>query len=237
MQNQVSFVVRWGLKSLIQLGVFLVIASVLSIFYVDQPLTRWIHNSFQGGYDPVARFFTKMGDADTYFLISILGYLWARLFAPRLSHLSFVRRVAEARGHFSYMFISFFLSGMIVLSLKAIFGRCRPYFDPDFIPLNFQPFTLNPDWQSYPSGHTQVGFTLATFLSTLYPRYTPYFFILASFIGLSRVILEKHYLGDVLAGAYVGILGTYLAWHWRGKRWLPHLAHHHHQPAQSAQSV
>jgi membrane-associated phospholipid phosphatase len=88
--------------------------------------------------------------------------------------------------------------------------------------LNFHPLTLDWNYQSYPSGHTQVGFTLATFLAFLYPKFTKYFYLVAGLIGLSRVILEKHYLGDVIAGAYIGILGTYLAWHWKGKKLLPH---------------
>jgi membrane-associated phospholipid phosphatase len=118
------------------------------------------------------------------------------------------------------MFLSFLVSGALVLTLKAIFGRCRPYFSPDYAPLNFNPLTLDWNFQSYPSGHTQVGFTLAAFLSILFPRRSTLFFTLAAIIGLSRVVLEKHYLGDVIAGAYVGILGTYITWHWCGKKFL-----------------
>jgi membrane-associated phospholipid phosphatase len=210
---------------MVRLGVLLIVCSIVSIFYVDQPLTRWIHESFRGDLDPIANFFTWFGLGDTYFLFSVLGYLFARLFAERLTHLSWARRLAQARGQFVLMFWSFFVSGILVLSLKSMFGRCRPYNSPDFLPLNFQPFTLDWNFQSYPSGHTQVGFTLASFLSILYPKRTKYFFLFASLVGLSRVILEKHYLGDVLAGAYVGIIGTYIAWHWKGKRVLPHLLH------------
>lgn len=221
-----SFLVKWRAQRMTILGAGLVFTSILSIFYLDQPLTRWIHDSFNGGLDPAASIFSWFGTGDLYFLISILGFLLAHLFSEKLTHLSWARRLAEARGHFTYMFLSFLVSGVMVLSLKAIFGRCRPYFSPDFLPMNFRPFTLDWNFQSYPSGHTQVGFTLAAFLSTLYPKGSKYFFTFAGFVGFSRIILEKHYLGDVLAGAYVGILGTYLTWHWRGKRLLPHLSAH-----------
>ncbi len=221
-----SFIVNWNGQQIVLLGVGLIVLSILSIFYFDQPLTRWVHDSFNGDLEPVANVFSWFGLGDTYFLISILGYLLARVFSQQLTHLSWTKRIAEARGHFNYMFLSFLVSGVMVLGLKAIFGRSRPYNSPDFLPINFQPFTLDWNFQSYPSGHTQVGFTLAAFLSTLHPKGTKYFFIFAGFVGMSRVILEKHYLGDVLAGAYIGILGTYLTWHWRGKRLLPHLSSH-----------
>lgn len=202
----------------------MVIASVISIFYVDQPLTRWFHDVLNGELSSLAEVVTWFGLGDTYFLISVLGYFLARLFSERLTHLSWARRWAQARGHFGFMFLSFLVSGVLVLVLKAVFGRCRPYHSVNYSPLDFQPFTLDWHYQSYPSGHTQVGFTLAAFLSLLYPRWTKSFFTLAAMIGLSRVVLEKHYLGDVLAGAYVGVLGTYLAWHWKGKKMLPLLS-------------
>lgn len=207
---------------MVLLGVLLTVLSVLSIFYFDQALTQWFHSEFEGRLEPWARIITWFGTGDTYFLISVIGYFLARLFQKRWTHRSWARRWAQARGHFSFMFLSFMVSGGLVLVLKAVFGRCRPYYSPNYAPLNFRPFTLDWNYQSYPSGHTQVGFTLAAFLSLLYPRATRYFFSFAALIGLSRVILEKHYLGDVLAGAYVGILGTYIAWHWLGEKLLGH---------------
>jgi membrane-associated phospholipid phosphatase len=215
-----SFIVKWPRHKIVFLGVFLVAGSILSIFYFDQPLTQWVHESIRGELDSIAKVFTWFGLGDTYFLISASGYLLARLFSQRLTHLSWTSRIAQAKSHFSFMFLSFLVSGLIVLILKGAFGRGRPYQSPDFIPINFRPFTLDWDYQSYPSGHTQVGFTLAAFLSILFPRGTKYFFVFAAIVGFSRVLLEKHYLGDVLAGSYVGILGTYLAWHWRGKKML-----------------
>jgi membrane-associated phospholipid phosphatase len=217
---QQSFLSRWRRVQIIYLGVGLLSLSVLSIFYVDQPLTRWVHGTFRGELDKAASIVTWFGLGDGYFLISVCGYLLARMFSTHLTHLSWRQRSEQARGRFAFMFLSFAISGALVLTLKSIFGRCRPYHSPDFLPLNFRPFTFDWNYQSYPSGHTQVGFTLATFLAVLYPKGTKWFYLLAALIGISRVVLEKHYLGDVLAGAYVGILGTYLAFHWHGRSLL-----------------
>lgn len=213
-----SFITRWPLQKVVILGIILWVSSIISIFFIDQALTLWVHGAFEGRLDPAAKIITWFGQGDTYFFISVIGYFLARLFSERLTHLSWARRWSQARHHFSLMFFCFLVSGLLVLFLKILFGRCRPYHSPDFFPINFKPINFDWNYQSYPSGHTQVGFTLASVLSILYPRWTKWYFIFAAIVGFSRVVLERHYLGDVLAGAYIGILGTYLAWQWRGKK-------------------
>jgi membrane-associated phospholipid phosphatase len=64
---------------------------------------------------------------------------------------------------------------------------------------------------SFPSGHTSAAFTGAAFIQKRYgwnagiPCY-----VLASFVGWSRVYANKHDYWDVLGGAVVGIGSAYL---------------------------
>lgn len=219
-KNQ-SFISIWPVKKIVHLGLLMGFLSLFSILFIDQALTRWIYETFQGGLDRGAHVITFFGLGDLYFLISVTGYLLARIFTKNFREIRLLRNLVEARHQFLFMFLSFLISGSMVLVLKALFGRSRPYNSVQFNPIHFEPFNLNWDFQSYPSGHSQVGFTLASFLSVLYPTFSKYFFGFATLIACSRIILEKHYLGDVLAGAYVGILGTYLAWNWKGKALIP----------------
>ena len=61
--------------------------------------------------------------------------------------------------------------------------------------------------QSFPSGHSSNAFVLATVVERHYgwkvglPAY-----VLAAAVGYSRIVRDKHYLSDVLAGATLGVI-------------------------------
>ena len=58
---------------------------------------------------------------------------------------------------------------------------------------------------SFPSGHTSDSFMAATFINQRYGwEYGIPAYIAASYVGYTRVASDKHYLGDVLAGAAIG---------------------------------
>lgn len=71
------------------------------------------------------------------------------------------------------------------------------------------------DAGSFPSVHSARIFLLVTILSYPYTDYlmTIFLFLLAIFVGYSRVYLKKHYWSDVLAGMIFGtIIGAILAY-------------------------
>ncbi|GAA4735340.1 phosphatase PAP2 family protein [Flavisolibacter ginsenosidimutans] len=66
---------------------------------------------------------------------------------------------------------------------------------------------------SFPSGHTSTAFTTSLLLAFIVHRkWAPYVFPLIAFlVGYSRVYLAQHFVTDVLAGIFVGIVSSYCA--------------------------
>ena len=65
--------------------------------------------------------------------------------------------------------------------------------------------------RSFPSGHTSSSFASAEFIRKRYGwEYGLPAYALASFVGYSRVEAHQHYTRDVLAGAGIGILSSYI---------------------------
>lgn len=99
---------------------------------------------------------------------------------------------------------AFVVSGIVNGGLKVLLGRGRPYLNigkDQFKPLNF----LN-DYNSLPSGHTTVAFTISTVLSDHIDRWwaSVGLYTIAAATGISRIYDDKHWLSDVVLGASIG---------------------------------
>ena len=65
--------------------------------------------------------------------------------------------------------------------------------------------------QSFPSGHTSVSFASAEFMRKRYGwEYGVPAYAAASFVAYSRVESHQHHPHDVIAGAGIGILSSYI---------------------------
>lgn len=73
------------------------------------------------------------------------------------------------------------------------------------------------DRSSFPSGHTATAFAAAEFLRREYWKVSPWYgiagYAAAATTGYLRMYNNKHWLGDVAAGAGIGILSTDLAYY------------------------
>lgn len=98
--------------------------------------------------------------------------------------------------------------------LFASTARPRLFFEEQGIALNFIEGVDVHSFHSFPSGHTAVAFTMAAILIMFSSSKTIQWgwFILAIFVGLSRVYIHQHFAVDVFAGSLIGLLSGYLAY-------------------------
>jgi undecaprenyl-diphosphatase len=104
----------------------------------------------------------------------------------------------------------------MIYSLKFLIKRERPLFFLEmYSKLSKGPGEiLDP---SFPSAHAAYSFMMATLLATWFPRYRVLFFILAGFIGWTRIYLGLHYPIDVIAGGILGYAITKFFLHWASR--------------------
>ncbi|HEX8903333.1 MAG TPA: phosphatase PAP2 family protein, partial [Longimicrobiaceae bacterium] len=130
--------------------------------------------------------------------------------AGRLAHAPKLAQAAEHVG------IALLASGVANGATKFAVGRERPAFTDD--PHRFAPFNRKDRWQSFPSGHAVVAFSLAASISdeARKPWVTALTYGTASLVGWSRVYEDRHWTSDVVGGAIIGVATS---------RWTIHRLH------------
>jgi undecaprenyl-diphosphatase len=123
------------------------------------------------------------------------GWLWFAAGALLLAGGGSCERVLAAAG-----FAAGGANASIVF-LKRRFRRTRP---APHVPNPL--FDLAFDRFSFPSGHATNAFALCTVASLSFHPLMPLAGVLAGSIALSRVVLGRHFLSDVLVGSLLGVL-------------------------------
>lgn len=100
--------------------------------------------------------------------------------------------------------VSILTPTIITHILKFVVGRTRPFVHGG--EWGYSAMTLGGDFASFPSGHTQFAFAVGTWWFLHWPKLRWVALIWAPLVGFERILTEKHFLSDVLAGAAIGTL-------------------------------
>jgi len=116
-----------------------------------------------------------------------------------------------------YLFLAIALPGLFVTVVKGLIGRMRP---SELGPFVYSPWSWQHKYASLPSGHSTAAFALAIAVGVLWPRARVFVWTFAAVIGVSRVVIQAHFVSDVLAAAFVGGFGAILVRNWFAARRL-----------------
>ncbi|MHB2148028.1 phosphatase PAP2 family protein [Calditrichota bacterium LG25] len=97
-----------------------------------------------------------------------------------------------------------FYSGLIVITLKEVFGRGRPH--QNYGAFTFRPFSFAEGWRSFPSGHAALSFAFSTVMAGSMESiwWKGFWYSSAALVAGARMYHDKHWLSDVVAGGLIG---------------------------------
>lgn len=177
----------------------LTILLTISYALIDRQLTLFCQD-LNPELVQVFQWITKLGKS-TWYLVG---------FAVLFVFFKYYRRRPIAANRALFLFAAVAVSGLTTDLIKPLVGRLRPKLLFEANLFGFEPFRIGYEYNSFPSGHATTVFALAASLALVYPRWRLPLFGFAAVIGLSRIIVGAHYLSDVMAGAYVGIMTVFL---------------------------
>ncbi len=202
----------------------LIMAMILSYFYLDRPLALFFWDYAAASPDAVQVFrnITELGRSHFYLVPSgVLALIALAMLRFGAFH-KIEKNLKNLAAQAGFLFLCMGSAGLTINFLKILLGRARPKLLQAADQYGFLGWQFNADLWSFPSGHANTVIVLALALSLFFPRYRILFFVYGILIALSRVIVNAHYFSDILAGGLVAIVFFFL---WRlifiKRGWLP----------------
>jgi membrane-associated phospholipid phosphatase len=112
-------------------------------------------------------------------------------------------------GRTALAFVASLAAASVVLhTIKAMLGRRRPRDELELGLYGWRPFGFDLQYDSFPSGHATTIFCAAVIVTGALPQLAVLWFAIATYLALTRVFLNSHYLSDVCFGAGIAVIAT-----------------------------
>ena len=184
-----------------------------SIFYIisfkllDLPIANFFHIHHRQSLSMLCQIIALIFDPDIWIIVMVfcgLIALYQLVFKKQSQNTAWLK-----------IALSLFIAAAVATLLKFVIGRYRPimYFEHGLY--GFHHFSTKGSQHSSPSGHAAMAFSGLLAIASCFRKraWTIFAVILATLICLSRLIITKHYLADVMLGAYIGIFSYFWGSH------------------------
>lgn len=172
----------------------LVVASAGALMVADRSIKQIVQRNRSGLFDNAANIVEPFGNKYPPYIIAAM-YLTGVISKDRkMEHVSLITAK------------SLVFSTVFYAASKQVVRRRRPAFTDNPFEVNSM-FQGGREWTSFPSGHANTIFTVATAISLQYRHkkwVPPLAYGIAGLTGLSRIYDNRHWASDVLVGAAMG---------------------------------
>ncbi|MDA7949519.1 MAG: phosphatase PAP2 family protein [Hyphomicrobiaceae bacterium] len=182
----------------------------LAAFLIVDPLVlgvaRGIHPNVRG----FLKSLTELGRSNWILIpsgVAILVLGWMRVRETRFRRVVGYGYMAQL---FVFLFAAVATTGLAASLTKNVLGRARPKLYETLGSLEFQPFTFDADFASFPSGHATTAGALAGVLIIIWPKARVPVICAALWIAATRFLVGAHYFSDAVVGFAFGFAGAYV---------------------------
>jgi lipid A 4'-phosphatase len=194
----------------IQIEFSLFIILLIFVLFTNK-FDLWINNLFTQLNYGIGSIYLK----EFFVGITDLGNsLWYFLFFALLFFSSYLIKTLNILGKKKYFYLKKFsvfsfsyllLVGVITQIIKHLVGRPRPNHSQLDVSFEFNFFSTESSFHSFPSGHTSTIIAVIIIMALTIPNLRYFFYLFGFLIASSRVVVGAHFLTDVIGGAIIAI--------------------------------
>ena len=185
-------------------GAFLIVLGVACVA-VDRPAVHFIYDYVGARFHSFLSATTHLAKAAHWLAVACLVYAVAWAWLRWIGENANIRLASQAALAF---LASLALGSALLHGSKLVLGRRRPRDELEMNRYGFILFGFNLDWNSFPSGHALTITCVATIATALWPQLAVLWFAVALWLGLTRALLNAHFLSDVFVGAGIGLISA-----------------------------
>lgn len=171
------------------------IAFIISYFFLDIPCALY-YAQISSETRAIAKFFTNLINPNYNF------YFWALVY--------FVGALLLKKQRLGFLclliLISIPVANAATSILKLFLARIEPRLFLSEQLYGFTFFAYRHPYLSFPSGHAATAGAIFGAWSCYYPRLTSWFALAAFLLALTRIVLNAHFLSDVIVGTLIGLI-------------------------------
>ena len=187
---------------------FLVFLSIVTSFNPD----IWLYSYFKDfnqspNNEYLYNFFkeiTKLGSSSWYLGISVFCIIF--FYLSKFFSLVVTEKIKELINFFISSIVYLLVVGVFTQIGKHLIGRPRPNHTNFDNLLEFNFLSLDSSFHSFPSGHSSTIFMLCFILCATLPKLKYFFYLLASIVAFSRVVVGAHFFTDIVAGGVLALI-------------------------------